>query len=343
MAAARAMIRCRALAERRLSPVDILWIPLAGVALGQRFVLPGVSIADLCLGAFVVLALREQRGEPWHRPPWAPWLLGFVAWVFVAGFVTARDPFFSATEFARSAVKLVFYAGAALVLARTVKTVGLRADRAHGGPRLRDLRGARDRGVPGAARARTAALRAHLRAPRVPQRVLLRAALVRRRQRARADRERLPPCAGPRRRAGAARPAARPRARASCCSRGGCARHPAVCALVAVAAVLTFSLAGYALLLPVLGLFGLRLLRASALPAAVGRGDPGGAPRGGAPLPPVARTLKRSIVVRSQRILEGRADSSARLRVFGSWDMALLLAREHPVVGRRPRGTSTCA
>ena len=38
---------------------------------------------------------------------------------------------------------------------------------------------------------------------------------------------------------------------------------PAACAVVAVAAVLTFSLAGYALLLPVLALFGLRLLRAS--------------------------------------------------------------------------------
>ena len=50
-------------------------------------------------------------------------------------------------------------------------------------------------------------------------------------------------------------------------------------------------------------------------------------------LPPVSRTLHRSIVVRSQRILEGRADSSARLRVIGSWDLAVLLAREHPLTG----------
>jgi O-antigen ligase len=50
-------------------------------------------------------------------------------------------------------------------------------------------------------------------------------------------------------------------------------------------------------------------------------------------LPPVGRTLHRSIVVRSQRILEGRADSSARLRVIGSWDLAVLLARKHPLTG----------
>jgi hypothetical protein len=103
-------------------------------------------------------------------------------------------------------------------------------------------------------------------------------------------------------------------------------------AIIALAAILTFSLSAYALLLPVLALFGWRLLRAAGgrsrwawvAPAAL---------VAVACLPPVSRTLHRSIVVRSQRILEGRADSSSRMRVLGSWDMAVLLARPHPLPG----------
>jgi hypothetical protein len=325
------MIRCRALAERRLSPVDILWIPLAGVALGQRFVLPGVSIADLCLAAFVVLALREQRGEPWRWPSWGPWLLGFVAWVLLAGLVASRDPFFSAVEFARSAVKLVFYATAAVVLARTVATVGLEQT-GHMAARVFAISAA-------IAIAVYLALFAHV---PLPYDLIcghpecrtayyyelrwfgdgsargLREGVFLRAQGLAGEPARLGLLLGLALAFLLLSPRVRP--------------HPALAALVAVAAVLTFSLAGYALLLPVLALFALRLVRSSrhqrrwaagllvALLAV-------------AALPPVARTLKRSIVVRSQRILEGRADSSARLRVLGSWDLALLLAREHPVVG----------
>ncbi|MET0555236.1 MAG: hypothetical protein ABW221_19495 [Vicinamibacteria bacterium] len=319
------------MAERRLSPVDILWIPLAGVALGQRFVLPGVSIADLCLGAFVALALRGQRGEPWRWPPWAPWLGAFVGWVFVAGFVASRDPLFSTAEFARSAVKLVFYAGAAVVLARTVATVGLEQT-GHMTARVFAVSAA-------VAIAVYLALFAHVPLPYdlICGHPECRTAYYYELRwfgdgSARGLREgvflRAQGLAGEPARLGLLLGMAlaflllsrrvRPRL--------------ALAAVVAVAAVLTFSLAGYALLLPVLALFGLRLLWSSphqrrwaagvllALLAV-------------AALPPVARTLQRSIVVRSQRILEGRADSSARLRVLGSWDLALLLAQQHPLTG----------
>jgi O-antigen ligase len=50
-------------------------------------------------------------------------------------------------------------------------------------------------------------------------------------------------------------------------------------------------------------------------------------------LPPVFTTLTRAIVVRTGRLLEGKADSSARLRLVESWSMALRMARDSPVVG----------
>lgn len=317
--------------ERRSTAAAILWVPLAGVALGQRFVLPGVSIADLCLAAFVAMALWELRSEPWTLPRWTPWLAGFVAWALLAGLVAARDPFFSAVEFARSAVKLVFYSGAALVLARTVAIVGLErtgwmvgrvfaiaatlaiaiylALLAHvplpydlicGHPECRsayyfELRWFGD----GSARG-------------------LREGVFLRAQGLAGEPARLGLLLG--------------LALAFLLLTRRLRPSLAACTVVAVAAVLTFSLAGYALLLPVLALFGLRLLRA---PGPQRRWAAGIllALFAVAAVPPVARTLKRSIVVRSQRILEGRADSSARLRVVGSWDLAVLLAREHPVTG----------
>ncbi len=325
------MIRCRPLAERRFTAAELLWIPLAGIALGQRFVFPGVSVADLCLGAFVVLALREQRGEPWTVPRFTPWLAAFVAWALVGGLFAARDPFFSAGEFARSAVKLVFYTASAVVLARTVAAAGIeRAGRMTG--RVFAISAS-------LAIAIYLALLAHVPLPYdlicghpecrsayyfelrwfgeggargLTESVFLRA------QGLAGEPARLGLLLG--------------LALAFLLLTRRLRPSLAACTVVAVAAVLTFSLAGYALLLPVLALFGLRLLRA-----------PGPQRRWAAGIllvlfavaavPPVARTLKRSIVVRSQRILEGRADSSARLRVVGSWDLAVLLAREHPVTG----------
>lgn len=325
------MIRCRALATRRLSPAQLLWIPLAGVALGQRFLFPGVSVADLCLGVFVVLALRNRGSEPWRWPAWAPWLAAFVGWAFVSGLVAAFDPRFSAVEFARSAVKLVFYASSALVLARTVAAAGLERTGYVAG-RVFALSAA-------IAVVVYLALFAHV---PLPYRLIcgtadcqsayyyelrwfgdgtargLRDSVFLRAQGLAGEPARLGLLLGLALAFLLLSRRARPK--------------PSDCALVALAAVLTFSLAGYALLLAVLALFGLRLL-GSASPQRRWAAGVLLALLALAALPPVAKTIQRSIVVRSQRILEGRADSSARLRVIGSWDLAVLLARERPVSG----------
>ena len=312
---------------------SLLWLPLGGVAIGQRFLLPGVSLADVCLAAFVALALWRLRREPWPVPAWTSWLAAFCVWTVASGiWAAALDPGFSGVEFVKSLAKLLFYGLAALVLARVVRAEGLAT-------------AVRVAAVSLACAASLAiALYAamQLRAP-LPYDALC----------GEANRE----CAtayyyelrwfgdnsarsfreGVHVRAIGV--AGEPSRLGVLLGLGlgfvllaGRARPPVAAAVViATAAALTFSLSAYALLLPVLGLWALQRLRAG------GRGRRAwlavGAVAVVACLPPVTRTLHRTIVVRSQRILEGRADSSARLRVLGSWDMATLLARTHPLRG----------
>src|SRR6185503_10600828 len=105
---------------RTANPVVLLWLPVAGVALGQPFLLPGISLADVCLGAFVLLALVVLgRGPRPALPPWAPWLAAFCAWALVGGawLVARGEPGFSLMEFSKSASKLLFYSAAAVLLA----------------------------------------------------------------------------------------------------------------------------------------------------------------------------------------------------------------------------------
>lgn len=319
---------------RRLQPAALLWLPLGGIAIGQRFLFPGVSIADVCVGVFMALALWRFRAGPWRLPDWAPWLAAFCAWAIVSGlWVAATDPAFSGREFAKSLAKLLYYAAAAVLVSRVVREAGLRATL-----RVASLALV---GAAGVAIALYAAMSA--RAP-LPYDLIC----------GPAD----PGCASAYyyelrwfgdNSARSFREGVHLRALglAGEPSRLGLvlglglgflllaalSRPPlALAAIIAVAAVLTFSLSAYALLLPVLALFGWRLLRATGsrnrwvwVAAAVLLAV--------ACLPPVSRTLHRSIVVRSQRILEGRADSSARMRVIGSWDLAVLLARQHPLTG----------
>src|SRR6185503_2626234 len=104
---------------RTANPVVLLWLPVAGVALGQPFLLPGISLADVCLGAFVLLALVVLgRGPRPALPPWAPWLAAFCAWALVGGawLVARGEPGFSLMEFSKSASKLLFYSAAAVAL-----------------------------------------------------------------------------------------------------------------------------------------------------------------------------------------------------------------------------------
>lgn len=319
---------------RRPTPSSLLWLPLGGIAIGQRFLFPGISIADVCVGVFLLLAAWRLRGEDWWLPDWWPWLAALCAWAIASGgWAAATDPAFSAREFVKSLAKLLYYSAAAIVVARVVREAGVRA-----AVRVAAIAFAVAGGL---AILLYAAMSA--KAP-LPYELICGAADPGCNQAyyyelrwfgdntARGWREgvhlRAMGLAGEPARLGVVLGLAlgflllAPR------------RQPPLvaAAIVATAAVLTFSLSAYALLLPVLALFAWRALRATGLRsrwtwAAVG------VLAVVACLPPVARTLHRAIVVRSQRILEGRADSSARMRVIGSWDLALLLAREHPLSG----------
>jgi hypothetical protein len=319
---------------RRPSLPSLLWLPLGGVAIGQRFLTTGVSVADVCVGLFVAAALWRLRHEPWTWPDWAPWLAALCGWAVVSGaWAAAVDPAFAGLEFAKSLSKLLFYAVAAVTLARVIATTGLR-------PALR-IAAVAFAVAAVIAIALYAAL--SLKVP-LPYDVICGAADPRCSSAyyyelrwfgdnsARSFREgvhlRAMGLAGEPARLGVTLGLA-----LGFLLLGARARPPLVaCGLVALAAVLTFSLSAFALLVPVLALGAWRLVRTAgarsrwawAVPAVL---------LAVLCLPPVARTLHRSIVVRSQRILEGRADSSARLRVLGSWDLALLLAREHPLTG----------
>src|SRR5688572_22710521 len=77
---------------RRPFPAALVALPIAGVALGQRFVLPGASIADLTLAAAITLGLahlaREARTAGWPPlPRWTRWLAALWAWAALGGAV----------------------------------------------------------------------------------------------------------------------------------------------------------------------------------------------------------------------------------------------------------------
>src|SRR5262245_40890449 len=93
-------------------PPALLWLPVGGVALGQRFVLPGASLADLGLAAIAALSLllllRDWRtdGRP-SLPAWTLWLAALWAWAALGGLahVLLDTEAFSLREFARSFAK----------------------------------------------------------------------------------------------------------------------------------------------------------------------------------------------------------------------------------------------
>lgn len=320
-------------------PRALLWLPVAGVALGQPFVRPGVSVADVCLALFTAAALvtlaKRRTLAPW--PPWAPWLAAFCAWALLGGLgLMARgEPGFSPAEFAKSAAKLLFYSTAAVALALVLRretegraqravlwsfaaaaavAVALYAAMVAGSPRARELVcGETDwcneayyyerrwfgdsspRGLREGVFVRAVGLASE------PSRLGLLMSLA----------------------LGYLLLGTR-----------GVWRRPWPLALIAAAAVLAFSLAGYALLIPVLALAGGRLLgeerrvrRGAALAALA-------VVVAFAAVPVVRATLEGPIGRRAHRFLTGQGgDESARLRLLGSWDIALALVERHPLEG----------
>jgi hypothetical protein len=311
----------------------LLWIAVGGVALGQRFVLPGASLADLALGlftaaAFLLLAREGKLRRP-GLPAWTKWLGALWAWAAVSGIlhVILEREVFSPLEFLKSFAKLSFYAVAVpflvLVLrrcdARRSADIVLDAFALAGaiaiaiyvvmlcgvplpfqalwghGPENAYFDEARWFGNPGAAG--TLILRAQGLASEPSRLGYLQSMAL-------------------------AYVLLRP---------GGGARPGLRLVVVVVSVLLTFSLTGYALLLAVLGLALLARRRA-------GRSAPGRRSLVAAAavllvLLPLAPTLYRAVVVRASRSFAEGADVSARLRVIGNWQMTWRLLEEDPVLG----------
>jgi hypothetical protein len=314
-------------------PGALLWLPVGGVALGQRFVLPGASIADLALMAFSAIALlhllREARrhGRP-RLPAWTKWLLALWTWAAVGGVahLVLDTEAFSFREFSKSLAKLSFYAPAAVVLTLALARVRPReAGRvvtgafAAAGAVAIAIYVAMLCGVPlpyqalwghgphaayfdelrwfGAAGSGPVFLRAQGLASEPSRLGYLQAMAL-----------------------GyllLGRPAepARPDLRL---------------VLIVLSALLSFSLTGYALLLPILGLAALLRWRGGIRP---GRRGLWAAAAVMVLLLPLAPTLYRVVAVRAVGAATGSGDVSSRLRLTGTWEMTWRLLETNPVLG----------
>jgi hypothetical protein len=312
-----------------------LWCLLSALFLSQIFIVPGVAVSDLLLAGVaagaVASALRLGRWPQW--PGWATWLAAFWTWALLGGFLRwLRTPFgFSPLEFGKSLAKLTFYFAVCLLLAWALERVEA--------AELRELLlnllainaclaillyaamllwpGLRfERYLPGSA---STAYYFELRwfGDRSPE-SLLRQVFLRARGLS-SEPSQLGYLQGTG--LGFVLLAGR-----------GLPRLGVRLGLVLASILLTFSLTAYGLLAAVTLLAAPRLLGA-------------GAPRrrlllgalavlaGTLLLPPVARTLHHAVVVRGAALLQGRADSSARLRLVESWSMALRMARDSPILG----------
>lgn len=319
---------------RRRFPQAWMALPIAGVALGQRFVLPGASIADLMLAAFTALGLAHlarvarETGRP-SLPPWSKWLLALWVWALVGGavHVLSGTEIFSLLEFWKSLAKLSFYAVAVVVLALA----------------LRDLPPTVPARMVLTAFAATGALAIVLYvAMLLGMPVLFRLlwghgpasayfsdqAWFGGRQEAHHMFLRAQGVASEPSRLGYLQCMAlaylllRP---------GAGVRLGLRLALIVVSLLLTFSLTAYALLAPIVALTLLTQWRARHLKPR----------RRGLVLAaavmilllPLAPTIYKTVVVRAMRSLTGAGDASSFLRVQGNWKMAYQLLETSPVVG----------
>lgn len=325
--------------RRATSAAALLWLPLGGVALGDRTLfVPWLHVADLACGLFLVLswpALRARLQTLW-RTPWVPALALFVATALLSGVAAwvTHLPGFVPLEFAKSAARLTFDAALVLALHATLDAAGgTRAARV-----LRDAFAL-------AALAGLVVYALVLGGAPLPH------ALVCGDARA--------TCSAyyyERRWFGDASPAGlqhdlflRAQGLAAEPTRFGyllamalgalLLRRPlepppgAAHALMTLAALASFALGPYALLLLVATLTVRRLVR-HGTPALRRRMALGALALALlVAMPPFGPTLERAVVRRVERIAGGGLDSSASLRVAGGWVMATQLARQRPLTG----------
>jgi hypothetical protein len=310
-------------------------LPIAGVALGQRFVLPGASIADLMLAAFTALGLahlarvaRETGRRP-SLPAWSRWLFALWAWALLGGavHVLSGTELFSLLEFWKSVAKLSFYAVAAVVMVLALRDSP---------PDLPSRMVLTAFGAAGAvAIALYVAMRMGLPLPyrllwghgseaayfsdlwwfggqHEARNVFLRA------QGLASEPSRL--------------------GYLQCMALGYLLLRPGArfrlglrLALMVVSLLLTFSLTAYGLLLPIVALALLTRWRGQRLEAQ--RRGLIAAAAVVLVLLPLAPTIHKTVVVRAMRSLAGTGDISSFLRVQGNWKMTYYLLETSPVVG----------
>jgi hypothetical protein len=321
-------------ARRRRFPEALIALPIFGVALGQRFVLPGASIADLALAAFTAIGIvhlarvGRETGRP-ALPAWTKWLLGLWGWALLGGVVhvlSGTEPF-STLEFSKSMAKLSFYTVAAVVMALALR------DCPPTMPRRLVLTAFAAAGA--VAVAMYVAMLLHVPLPLAAlwghapdsayfsdlwwfggaheaRRVFLRA------QGLASEPSRL----GYLQAMALAYLLLKP---------GAPVRFGVRLILIVVSLLLTFSLTAYALLLPTLGLAVLARARGVSLERR--RRTLALAAAALLLLLPLAPTLYRTVVVRAVRSFSGAGDTSTFLRVQGNWKMTYYLLETSPVVG----------
>lgn len=314
-------------------PAGWLWLPIAGIALGERLVLPGTTLADLALAAFSAVAfvhlVRTARslGRP-ALPPWAKWLAALCAWALLGGIAhrLMETDAFSFPEFLKSLAKLFFYAVATLVLSLVLREVSrdevrrivLGAFAAAGavavliyvamllqvplpydalwghGPETAYFNEAKWFGA-GHGRAGLFFLRAEGLASEPSRLGYLQAMAL-----------------------------------AYLLMRPGL-RFGVRLGLILLSLLLTFSLTAYALLVPILLLAAFARRREVRLAP----GRRGLAIAAGLLLLmlPLAPTLYRAVVVRASRALSGQGDASSFLRLRGNWEITYGLLETNPVLG----------
>jgi hypothetical protein len=315
-----------------------LWLPICGAALGDRSLgLPWLRLGDIALALFMLATLPRLIAA--GRPTWPAHTRALVLLLLAAAFSglpawLAPGSGFVPIEFAKSLLKLIFYACGSLCLSLWLQRTGARAA-LHVTAYAFALAALIGIGIYGLTRAGVA----------LPTELVCGS-----------NRQTCSALYYERRWFGDNSPASlqqdvflRAQGLASEPTRFGYLQAMALGllllyrplaltqawpqALIALSALLSFALAPYALLLVLVVLLGVRLWR-GALPALRRRVVVGGALLVLlCVLPPLGPALERIVLERVVRMATGQSDASAFLRVAGSWVMAQALIDQRPLTG----------